>query len=282
MSAQTAQRALERSPLLDAEILDLMRVMARARSRLHSANVIPWSSPVPVFGDVERSRVATIGLNPSNREFVDVSGRELKGKRRRFHTLGSLRLRRWADADADHAALIAETCRSYFLGNPYDTWFGALDKLVSTTKQSFYSEARPACHLDLSPFATASKWTDLTQAQRTELISISSELLGRLVAGSPIQLLVLNGATVVREMMKVTMGEIRAEVVPDWNLRRGVGASVRGVSYAGWTTQIGGCELGRRVALVGFNHNIQSSFGVTNAVRSSIGRWIGEWFQRSR
>ena len=45
--------------------------------------VIPWGSPVPSFGDLSISRVATLGLNPSNREFVDESGGELQGPLRR-------------------------------------------------------------------------------------------------------------------------------------------------------------------------------------------------------
>ena len=39
--------------------------------------IIPWAAPIPVFGDLCTSRVATVGLNPSNREFVDEDGIEL-------------------------------------------------------------------------------------------------------------------------------------------------------------------------------------------------------------
>jgi hypothetical protein len=44
---------------------------------LAEAGVIPWSSPVLSLGDVTMARVATLGLNPSNREFVDGDGKEL-------------------------------------------------------------------------------------------------------------------------------------------------------------------------------------------------------------
>jgi hypothetical protein len=43
------------------------------------SNVIPWACPIPSFGDLTRARVATLGLNPSNREFVDERGNELDG-----------------------------------------------------------------------------------------------------------------------------------------------------------------------------------------------------------
>jgi hypothetical protein len=56
-------------------------------------SVIEWGCPVPCFGNISRARVATVGLNPSNREFVDETGHELAGEFRRFHTLASLRAR---------------------------------------------------------------------------------------------------------------------------------------------------------------------------------------------
>ena len=59
-----------------------------------ATDMIPWSCPVPAFGDLLNSFVATLGLNPSNREFVDEEGNELEGAARRLHTLRSLSLSR--------------------------------------------------------------------------------------------------------------------------------------------------------------------------------------------
>src|SRR5688572_24685867 len=106
--------------------------------RLLDAQVIPWGSPVPAFGDATSADIATLGLNPSNREFVDSSGVELDGGFRRFHTLGSLRIASWAHATAQHERLIWESCRFYFRRNPYDGWFRQLDALLSETDASYY------------------------------------------------------------------------------------------------------------------------------------------------
>src|SRR6266404_1443749 len=81
---------------------------------LSGANVIPWSCPVPSFGDLSGSRLATLGINPSNREFVDSSGNELDGPSRRLHTLKSLGLSRWSDANSGHVQSIVDSCRTYF------------------------------------------------------------------------------------------------------------------------------------------------------------------------
>src|SRR5262245_11208827 len=86
-------------------------------------SVINWGCPVPSFGDLSKSRVATLGLNPSNKEFVDEAGNELDGLDRRFHTLGSLGLKSWSDVNSQHVDLIFDSCNNYFLGRPYDRWF---------------------------------------------------------------------------------------------------------------------------------------------------------------
>lgn len=134
-----------------------------------ATDVIPWSCPVPAFGDLSNSFVATLGLNPSNREFVDEAGNELEGAARRLHTLRSLGLSRWSDADAGHIEQIEDCCRRYFARNPYNGWFRTLDLLIAGTRASYYGMFAGACHLDLIPYATRSKWTDLTPRQRSAL-----------------------------------------------------------------------------------------------------------------
>jgi hypothetical protein len=37
---------------------------------------------------------------------------------------------------------------------------------------------------------------------------------------------------------------------------------------------LSGVQLGREVLVLGFNHNIQSSFGVTTRVRAAIRQWV--------
>ena len=146
----------------------LSTLVRRLDSQLLSeARVIPWSCPVPSFGDLARSRIATVGLNPSNREFVDSLGNELDGACRRLHTLKSLGLARWSDAKAQHLRSIVDSCRTYFSRNPYGRWFKTLDYIISGTRASYYGRCEKACHLDLIPYATACKWTGLTHEQRT-------------------------------------------------------------------------------------------------------------------
>lgn len=239
------------------------------------ARVIPWSCPVPSFGDLFRAKVATIGLNPSNREFVDRSGSELVGAARRFHTLGSLGLSCWSDAKPRHAELIWDSCRTYFSRNPYDAWFRQLDHLIGETSASYYEASEGACHLDLIPYATACKWTGLSHRQRAFLFSIAGDTLGVLLRDSSVRLLVLNGRSVVVNFEKVAGVGLDKQVMKRWELRRSSQPNVAGIAYRGTISHFSGVPLRRKLLVIGFNHNIQSSFGVSREIRASIRSWIG-------
>jgi hypothetical protein len=242
---------------------------------IDQTGVIYWASPVPAFGDLASSRVATLGLNPSNREFVDLEANELIGPSRRFHTLNSLGLTKWADATAEHLRLIEESCLNYFSGNPYDAWFKELDCLLGGIASYYYTNTpRAACHLDIIPYATSSKWTDLSSLQRTKLLAIAGDTLGLLLRDSQIRILILNGQSVIRNVEAVSGMLLTQRERLDWTLPRKSREGIKGISYSGRITKIREINLGREVIVLGFNHNIQSSFGVTNEVKRNIRRWI--------
>lgn len=245
-----------------------------AQPALSRTDVIPWSCPVPSFGNISRSVVATLGLNPSNREFVDQNGTELTGKCRRLQTLSSLGLRCWSEAADDHLNMIKKSCFSYFSKNPYDGWFRAMEHIISGVDASYYEGETRACHLDLIPFATSIKWTELSQKQRTLLLSLTSETLGVLLRDSKIRLLILNGKSVVENLEKVAGIVLDREEKPSWTLPRYSRPGVRGFAYRGHIHELAGINLNRSVLVLGYNHNIQSSFGVTNKVKKSIRSWL--------
>jgi hypothetical protein len=239
-----------------------------------STDVIPWSCPAPVFGDLSTSFVATLGLNPSNREFVDEAGNELQGPARRLHTLRSLGLARWADANAGHIAQIENGCRRYFARNPYNDWFRALDLLLAGTRASYYGMFAGACHLDLIPYATRSKWNELTPIQRSTLWGMAGDTLGTLLRDSPIRMIVVNGRTVMENLQRRTGVAFERVTMGGWTLPRRAGTGVTGFAYRKMVHRLAGVDLGRPMLVLGFNHNIQSSYGVTSEVKDAIRDWI--------
>lgn len=240
----------------------------------HRLGIIPWSSPVPAFGDFRKSKLATLGINPSNREFTCVANRELEGPSRRFPTLRSLGLERWAAAGPREQEAIITSCLAYFSGTPYNAWFGKLDSIIKGTGYSFYRTEAPACHLDLVPWATSKKWSYLDPANRRRLLMQGAPFLAEIINSSSIRVIVLNGRTVVNGLLGIAEHEGQFQRIKEWQLPRNSTSGVMGYAFEGVLYSIGGVALKNRIYYFGYNHNLQSSFGVTRAVQASIGNWI--------
>ena len=71
----------------------------------------------------------------------------------------------------------------YFFKNPYDRWFGVLDRAIAGTKSSYYSSTTSACHIDLVPYATRNKWGALQHDQRLRLLQTNGDIVGRILQG---------------------------------------------------------------------------------------------------
>jgi hypothetical protein len=139
---------------------------------------------------------------------------------------------------------------------------------------SYYNSPLKACHLDLIPYATACKWTALNHSQRNGLLANAGDMLGRMIADSPIRILILNGNSVVQNFEKVAGVQLEKRAMASWALPRSQSEQVSGIAYKGALSEIAGIELRQELVVLGFNHNIQSSFGVTTQVMDAIQRWI--------
>ena len=261
----------------DAQLSILQEMTSLISGQLLSQlDVINWAAPIPYFGDPCKATIATVGLNPSDREFVSSDGRELSESERRFHTLTSFELANWNELTPAQLESIHTSCTEYFFRNPYDAWFKPLDLLLRGTNDSFYSSLFHACHLDLIPYATGIKWTFLKPWQRESLLAISASFLGQVLKYSPVKMLILNGKTVVENFERAAGVSFSKNPMEDWCLPRKNGNHVRGFSYKGKISRMADVDLGRDIYILGYNHNIQSSYGVTSSVRMSIQEWISQ------
>lgn len=252
--------------------------MARLVDELDSTSIpeiVRWACPVPFFGRIPDATVATVGINPSNREFVGPNGAELDGPDRRLPTLGSLELKNWSRASGGDIRSLTHACLAYFERNPYRLWFDVLERMLNLGGFSYYNGAR-AAHIDLVAYATGTKWGALHPTLRSQLIARGRRNLAETIRDSPVSVLILNGRSVVNEFIVSAQVELTATPVPAWTLPRTTGPGVTGVKYAGLLTSMAGVEFDRPVRVVGFNHNLQSSFGVTKTVVRNIAQEVGE------
>jgi hypothetical protein len=211
-------------------------------------NVLVGSTPVVAFGDPSLSLVATLGLNPSRIEFEE-RGSELTGTLRRFETLRSLGVERLDDAPDEIVARVWRRCAGYFHGNPY-RWFNRLERVLNAVDASYFGDS--ACHLDLSQWATDPTWNGLSRTVRERLVADDAEFLRTQLQSESIRLLLLNGQAVIAAFQAVLGGRLVRE--PEKVVDRSV------------TTQVYTGHVGQ-VHVIGWSTNLQSSFGVTNALQ---------------
>src|SRR5450755_333722 len=139
--------------------------------------------------------------------------------------------------------LILESCQSYFVGNPYDRWFKRLDQILAGTNASFYGQRSGACHLDLIPYATVRKWTELTPRQRSSLLSVCADTLGLLLRESPVRVLILNGRSVVEGFRDVAGIHFDEQQMTTWSLPRRPKPDVLGIGYSATLSTLAGVRL---------------------------------------
>jgi hypothetical protein len=239
----------------------LAGLYARLR-RPPTAHTVAGALPVLFFGDLFAAEIATIGLNPSDHEYVDQSGVELTGERRRFETLTSLGGASRSALTDDQCARAVETMRTYYQREErIYSWFRGLFRVLEAMGYSY----RPGqvAHLEIVQEATRPAWAELERTAPLEtkaLFASDREFLRWQLRNFMPRAVVCNGRTVFDEARLLVE---RGRIVSSGELGRltwyvGLGLSGgRPIGLAGWNLPLvratalgaeGERELGRTLA----------------------------------
>jgi hypothetical protein len=209
-------------------------------------SVLPGSLPVVSFGDPDVAVVATLSLNPSWREFQSQRGEWLLGDRCRLASLVSLGVEDPRDlTDAQVAQVVAES-HGYFGGpNWYRAWFRWLESLLQGSRAGSYLDGS-ACHLDLVQWATKPAQGDLSPMVWGRLVEHGRDFLRWQLRNSNVELVLLNGASVVREVQRAGLVAGFDEDVLAYQTAKGEGrirvfrAIAEGLVFLGWNRPLAG------------------------------------------
>ncbi len=191
------------------------------------ACIVPGSTPVISFGEATTARVATLGLNPSRREFDPVC-RLAKSER--------------------SAGEVLHKCNTYFSRIPYLNWFSKFDHILEAFGTRFNDGS--ACHLVLVQWATDPTWNGLSPALKSRLISDDARFLDMQLRNCRnLRVLLVNGSGVLRELCRNLEVEDLRHV-----------ASISGMSHH--PTRLYSGHLFGRLKVLGWSTNLQSSHGV--------------------
>ena len=222
--------------------------------------VVPGSTPGLSFGNARSATTATLGLNPSRREFLDDNGAELTGSSRRLATLQSLGLEDVSRASEDAIRQVVEDCSAYFQRNPYRRWFDQLEGVLRATGASYYDLS--ACHLDLVQWATDPTWRRLPLCTRERLLEPDGAFLLQQLRNERIRLLLVNGMTPMKQLVRLA------------SLRLVEQHPLSACSYRPTRLFVG--DVFDRILVVGWSTNLQSSFGVTNELRGRLAERVAD------
>ena len=221
--------------------------------------MIAGSTPVIAFGDSSQARIATLGINPSHKEFVEM-GRLLRGTERRLATLESLGVKRLDGLTYTQMATVVADCTAYFDRRPYRRWFDPLDKLMHEAVNASYYD-RSACHLDLVQWATDPAWGGISDRRiKHALLDDGGPHLEAQLTSENIGLVLVNGRSVLAQVKE--LGLVDLEEVARLPLGRGSCRLYRGT----------GCGI----RWVGWSANLQSSWGISNKFTQRLGAWLAE------
>lgn len=166
--------------------------------------IVPSSTPVISFGDFRSVRVATLGINPSNKEFVNNRGELLSGEKQRLATLPSLNAAALTTLSDEQVAIVIRDCNNYFSGNDY-SWFKTLDNVIKPGLGVSYFD-NTACHLDIVQWSTKTKWQSLEPQIKTTLLDDGRIHLNNQLSNSQISTVIVNGKSVWSELESAGFG----------------------------------------------------------------------------
>lgn len=223
--------------------------------------MVKGSTPVVAFGDPEVARVATLGINPSIREFRTPRG-WLDGPQRRLATLKSLDATRTENLSDKQVAQVVADCANYFQRNPYLQWFTPLDIVLQKGLGVSYFD-QTACHLDLVQWATDPVWSKIPDRQaRRQLLDDGVEHLRAQLHKSVVDTVVVNGDAVWKQLIATDSVSVTHEESLAFGNQQSTTklrvAKGSGVRFFGWTL------------------NLQGTFGVRGLDRESLAAWLKE------
>jgi hypothetical protein len=249
----------------------VLRIRTNPSSNL---GVIQDSTPIVFFGNIEKSNVATLGLNPSKREFLSQDDSLLDGSEKRVETLKSLGVSKLSNLTDIQVRRVYDACMSYFRkeqgGNPYTRWFDQLDNhMLKKLGVSYYSDT--ACHLDIVQWATQPIWRHLDKETQQKLIQNDIKYLENQLFEYEIRTLLINGNGVHNEFCKYFKPKVLKQ--------EKIVLNTTGVTETCEVYQLELVLHGRMITAYAWSKNLQSTYGMTNNMKQAISNWIVLQFQ---
>lgn len=212
------------------------------------------------FGDLFKAEVASVGLNPSDQEYLSSAGTLLMGSAQRFATMSSLGAASRSALSDQQCAQAVEWMRNYYdPGKPvYGSWFKALSRVIDGFGASFGD--RSATHLDLIQESTSPVWSGLDRVARETLLEQDLPFLKWEITAFPLRAVICTGKTVAAHIRRDLSVSVEEE---------GTMARIK------WWVGHAAVD-GRRVGFGGWNYPLARATGLGREGETALGKLLAK------
>ena len=220
------------------------------------------TTPVISFGNFERAKIGTLGINPSSNEFFNKNNLIAIDKKR-LTDLESLKLQSHEQITEDKAHEVLNGCYNYFNIRPLK-WFDMFEELLNV--KSFSYKDGSASHIDLVQWCTVPVWRDIPQFEQEKLLRSDEDFFHWQLENNEMKAIILGGRQVLKQVEAIP--EVALESVS----KHYYYSKDRKISY-----ELYRMENFKGHKLVGWSVNLQrmrASTGEKNGVLSILKRFL--------
>ena len=170
--------------------------------------IIDISYPVTSFGDINKARVLTVGINPSSREYFQTGAKAqpLPLGKKRLVDSETLDIGPGSEINLAEAKEVLDGNNNYFAksGNPYH-WFNLIEQYALAPIGASYFDGS-AAHVDIVQWATDPIWSEIQSVDsREKLIQADAFFLNQIFAMGEWDLVIVNGRQVYQTMREARL-----------------------------------------------------------------------------
>jgi hypothetical protein len=165
----------------------------------NSIYIAEKSTPVISFGNFEKAKIGTLGINPSSNEFFN-KDKLLSQEKKRLIDLETLKLQSHEQITEDKAHEILDGCYNYFKKRPLE-WFDDFEELLN--EKSFSYKDGSASHIDLVQWCTKPVWGEIPSIEQEKLLESDKNFFHWQLSNNNMEVIILGGRQVLNQVAAI-------------------------------------------------------------------------------
>lgn len=157
------------------------------------------TTPVISFGDFQKAKIGTLGINPSSAEFYSKDALYSPDKKR-LVDLEILKIHSQEKLTEEKAQEVLDGCYNYFSKRPLK-WFNVFEELLNLKSYSYKDGS--ASHIDLVQWCTIPVWNEIPKIDQEKLLISDGSFFQWQFENNDMESILLGGRQVLGQVQKI-------------------------------------------------------------------------------